>query len=214
MKRLRKWWRKGWVAARGLSEAECADDPFVQFERWFADAQRCGLDYPEAMTLATATPDGRPAARMVLCKGVDRRGFQFFTNYDSRKGHELEENAQVALLFYWEPYERQVRIEGAVERLSAEESNAYFRSRPRGHRIGAWASAQSTPLADRTELEAAVTEYELKFKGIDIPLPPFWGGYRCVPESFEFWQGRLNRLHDRLCFTRTPEGWQRFRRAP
>ena len=214
MRRLRKWFRKGLAATRGLSEAECADDPFVQFERWFADARCCGLDYPEAMTLATATADGKPAARMVLCKGFDRAGFRFFTNYDSRKGQELEANARVALLFYWEPYERQVRIEGPVERLSAEESYAYFSSRPRGSRIGAWASAQSAPLASRAELEQAVKEVEQKFKGQAVPLPPFWGGYRCIPESFEFWQGRLNRLHDRLCFTPSADGWHRFRRAP
>ncbi len=214
MRRIRKWWRKGWAAAQGLSEAECADDPFVQFERWFAEAQRCGLDYPEAMTLATATPAGQPAARMVLCKGFDRQGFRFFTNYDSRKGQELAANARVALLFYWEPYERQVRIEGSVERLTAEESYAYFCSRPRGSRLGAWASAQSAPLGSRAELEATVKVYAEKFKGQDIPLPPFWGGYRCIPESFEFWQGRLDRLHDRLCFTQTGTGWQRIRRAP
>ncbi len=214
---MRHWWkwgRKGLAAARGLSEAACADDPFLQFERWFAEAQRCGLDYPEAMTLATADGDGRPAARMVLLKGHDEQGFRFFTNYESRKGQELGVNAHVALLFYWEPYERQVRIEGQVERLPAEESYAYFKTRLRGSRIGAWASAQSAPLASRAELEAAVAEYTRKFKGRDIPLPPHWGGYRCIPATFEFWQGRLNRLHDRLCFERTPGGWRRYRRAP
>lgn len=206
--------RKGVAAVQGLHERDCDPDPFKQFDRWFADAKKTSLHYPEAMALATATGEGLPSVRMVLLKGQDERGFCFYTNLESRKGAELAENPQAALLFYWEPYERQVRIEGTMERMTDEEACAYFNSRPRGSRIGAWASAQSALIEDRGELEAQVKKYEQQFKGGDIPLPPFWGGFRCVPESFEFWQGRVNRLHDRISYMRDGDGWKRVRLSP
>lgn len=199
---------------RGVHEREMDPDPFTQFAQWFEEAKKTDIAYPEAMSAATATADGRPSVRMVLMKGFDERGFCFFTNYESRKGAELMENPRVALLFYWEPYERQVRIEGAVEKMSEEESYAYFSSRPRGSRIGAWASAQSAMIENREELEAQVRKYERAFPGQDIQLPPFWGGYRCVPDAFEFWQGRLNRLHDRLSYIREEHGWKLIRLSP
>lgn len=199
---------------RGIHESELDPDPFTQFAQWFEEAKKTDIAYPEAMSAATATADGRPSVRMVLMKGFDERGFCFFTNYESRKGAELMENPRVALLFYWEPYERQVRIEGAVEKMSEEESYAYFSSRPRGSRIGAWASAQSAMIENREELEAQVRKYERAFPGQDIQLPPFWGGYRCVPDAFEFWQGRLNRLHDRLSYIREEHGWKLIRLSP
>ena len=199
---------------RGIHERELDPNPFKQFAQWFEEAKKTDIAYPEAMSAATATADGRPSVRMVLMKGFDECGFCFFTNYESRKGAELMENPRVALLFYWEPYERQVRIEGAVEKMSEEESYAYFSSRPRGSRIGAWASAQSAMIENREELEAQVRKYERAFPGQDIQLPPFWGGYRCVPDSFEFWQGRLNRLHDRLSYIREEHGWKLIRLSP
>ena len=214
MKPLSYWWRKGVSTVRGLHERELDPDPIQQFARWFEQAQRSSIQYPEAMSAATATPDGKPSVRMVLLKGFDARGFCFFTNYESRKGSELQHNPQVALLFYWEPFERQVRIEGRVEKMSEEESYAYFASRPRGSRIGAWASAQSAMIEDRAELEKLVHKYERQFEGRDVPLPPFWGGYRCVPEAIEFWQGRVNRLHDRLCYLREGAGWKIVRLSP
>lgn len=166
------------------------------------------------MTLATATRDGVPAARMMLLKGVDPRGFTFFTNYQSRKAHELLGNARAALVFHWAVLQRQVRVEGTVDRLTDAESEAYFRTRPRASRIGAWASQQSAELSSRSELDRRVSEYEARFAGQDIPLPPFWGGYRLVPTVIEFWQGRINRLHDRLRYTREDTGWTVTRLYP
>lgn len=206
--------KKGVTVVKGLHEKDLDPDPLKQFDRWFEDAKNSPLQYPEAMAAATATPDGRPSVRMVLLKGYDERGFCFFTNYESRKGSELRENPRVALLFYWEPYERQVRIEGAVEKMSEEESYAYFNSRPRGSRIGAWASAQSAMIENREELQELVRKYDVQFKEGDIPLPPFWGGYRCVPDAIEFWQGRANRLHDRLCYLKEDRGWKIVRLSP
>jgi pyridoxamine 5'-phosphate oxidase len=206
--------RKGLSAWRGLHESDLASDPFTQFTAWYNDAQKLGLAYPNAMALSTATADGKPSVRMVLLKDYDTRGFTFFTNYESRKGQEIKENAYVALLFYWEPLERQVRIEGRIEKTSEEESFAYFKSRPRGSRIGAWASAQSRPIASREALEARVKEFDSQYPGDDIPLPPYWGGFRCAPDSIEFWQGRINRLHDRLCYQRSPQGWHIQRLSP
>jgi pyridoxamine 5'-phosphate oxidase len=166
------------------------------------------------MTVATATPEGAPAARIMLLKGVDQRGFRFFTNYESRKGRELVANRRAALVFHWAVLQRQVRVEGAVERLTHAESEEYFRTRPRGSRIGAWASRQSADLTSRAELERLVRESETRFAGGDVPLPPFWGGLRLVPTVIEFWQGRINRLHDRLRYTRTPDGWAVTRLFP
>ncbi len=199
---------------RGLSEADCDDDPIRQFTLWFDEAKKTDIAYPEAMSLATATKDGVPSVRMVLMKGYDERGFCFYSNYESRKGDELNANPRAALLFYWEPYERQVRIEGRIEKLTEEESFSYFDSRRRGSRIGAWASEQSSIIESRKALEKRVQQYEAEFGNGQIPLPPHWGGYRCIPEQIEFWQGRVNRLHDRLLFTRTGNSWKRVRLSP
>jgi pyridoxamine 5'-phosphate oxidase len=192
-----------------LDEADLDPDPLRQFESWFAAAREAGVRAPEAMALATATPHGAPSARMVLLKGVDERGFVFFTSYESRKGDELEANPRAALLFYWDPLGRQVRVEGPVERVSAEESDAYFASRPPGSRAGAAASRQSRPLADRAELERAVAAL-----GGDATRPELWGGYRLRPERYEFWQHRENRLHDRFRYEREGEGWSIQRLYP
>ncbi len=193
----------GQGAIQGMKDPSGDEDPIDLVRDWYRTAEECGLFLPEAMTLATSTPDGRPSARLVLLKGIDDRGFRFFTNYESRKSTELEANPRAALTLHWAVLERQVRIEGSVERLSSEESYEYYRTRDRGSRIGAWASKQSRPLPQRSELEAAVASEKARFDGEgDIPLPPFWGGYRVVPTSIEFWQGRANRLHDRWLFER------------
>jgi pyridoxamine 5'-phosphate oxidase len=184
----------------GLREADVAPDPIEQFRKWFEEALAAGLHEPNAMTLATATSDGRPAARVVLLKGFDERGFVFYTNYEGRKGRELEEDPYCALVFYWGELERQVRIEGRAGRVSGEESDAYYRSRPLGSRLGAWVSEQSRPVGDRATLEERLRELEDRYEGREVPRPPFWGGYRVEPEKIEFWQGRENRLHDRLLY--------------
>lgn len=199
---------------RGLPTLEAAADPYELFDRWFSDAEASGLLLPESMSLATATADGRPAARMVLLKGAGPDGFRFFTNFGSRKAAELDANPQAALCFHWSVLERQVRVEGRVERLSTEESAAYFATRGRGSQIGAWASEQSRPIDGRAGLEAQVDEIEARFAGEDIPLPDFWGGYRLLPDRFEFWQGRANRLHDRLLYTPRDGGWEITRLQP
>jgi pyridoxamine 5'-phosphate oxidase len=192
---------------QGLPELKTAKDPIELFRVWFHDASRSGIMLPEAMTLATATRDGRPSARMVLLKGFDAHGFVFFTNYGSRKARELTENPYAALCLHWAILQRQVRIEGPVARTSTEESKAYFRTRGRGSRIGAWASKQSEVLDARSTLESRARELDQKYPGEDVPLPEFWGGFRLVPERIEFWQGRLNRLHDRLLYARGTSGW-------
>lgn len=207
-------WMKGVSLVKGLREEDLDPSPFSQFGAWFDDAKRSRIYLPEAMTLSTASPEGKPAARMVLLKGYDGRGFVFYTNYESRKAKELEANPYATLLFHWSTLERQIRIEGAVERVTEEESYAYFSSRARGSRLGAWASRQSSVLSNRAQLESQLREVENQYKGKDIPLPPFWGGYRVKPERMEFWQGRINRLHDRLCYQRAGEGWSVVRLSP
>jgi pyridoxamine 5'-phosphate oxidase len=189
-----------------LSEQRVAPDPLVQFGRWFDEA-RVVVDDPEAMAVATVDGEGRPSVRMVLLRSWDERGFVFHTNYDSRKGNELGGNPEAALLFYWGPRGRQVRIEGRAERISVGESDAYFATRPRGAQIAAWASHQSRTIRSRAELDAAVRACAESHDGRDVPRPPWWGGIRVEPRSFEFWQNRDDRLHDRLRYTRRTGGW-------
>jgi len=197
-----------------LNEEDVAADPIDQFARWWNEALNSELTEPNAMTLATSTKDGKPSARIVLLKGLEKNGFVFYTNYNSHKGNELAENPYVALVFFWKEIERQVRIEGKVEKVSADESDAYFLSRPEGSRIGAWASPQSTVIKNRQLLETNVERYTKEFKN-SIPRPPHWGGYRVMPFKIEFWQGRSNRLHDRIQYTKTAEGsWKVERLAP
>ena len=198
----------------GLDEGDLDPDPIVQFHEWFEKIIDADLHEPNAMILATATDDGSPSARTVLLKGYDERGFVFYTNYEGRKARELEANPRCALLFYWGELERQVRVEGRASRLPGEESDAYFTSRPRGSRLGAWASEQSMPVEDRSVLEERVRALEAKYEGQEIPRPPFWGGYRIEPEVIEFWQGRENRLHDRLVYRRTGGAWKIERLQP
>ena len=200
----------------GLPDAAEDRDPVELFGEWFEAAKESGLHLPEALALATATPDGRPSVRMVLLKGFDDRGFRFFTNYESRKGRELDANPRASMCFHWNVLERQVRVEGPVRRTTGDASEAYFRTRSRGSRLGAWASLQSRPLPLRRELEDRLREVTTRFEGEEIPLPTYWGGYELEPRRIEFWQGRADRLHDRLTFEREglDDPWRTHRLYP
>lgn len=198
-----------------LLEKNASSDPFEQFEKWFSDAIAAKLDLPDAMTLATATLQGIPSARMVVLRGFDARGFCFYTDYESQKGKELAENPNAALVFYWRELDRQVRSTGIVEKITAEESDAYFASRPLSSQLAVWTERQSLVIEGREHLTEGYQQAEKTYAQDTIPRPPHWGGYRLVPNLFEFWQGCPNRLHDRLCYTLQPDGtWEMTRLSP
>lgn len=197
-----------------LGEGDVDPDPIAQFTHWFDEAIRAEVLEPNAMCLATATPDAYPSARTVLLKGVDHRGFVFYTDYRSRKGRELADNPHASLCFFWPELERQVRINGGVQRVTRAESEAYFRTRPLPSRIGAWTSTQSSVIASRDVLEADLARNTVRFEGVDVPLPDHWGGFRVVPDEIEFWQGRPSRLHDRIQYVREAGAWTRRRLSP
>jgi len=202
------------IALEGLDEKTIDRDPIKQFQLWFNDAFAAGLPLPEAMTLATATPDGKPSARMVLLKQVDHDGFVFFTNYRSAKAEQLDANPYAALVFYWAKLDRQVRVEGSVVKTSAQESCDYFKTRPRESQIGAWASSQSQAISSREVLEQRARELEALYLDREVDCPEFWGGYRLKPECIEFWKSRVGRLHDRILYQRDANGWSITRLAP
>ena len=207
---LRKEYIRG-----GMKEDDAHPNPIEQFRKWFEEAMAANLHEPNAMTLATTSSSGNPSARVVLLKGLDKRGFVFYTNYEGRKARDLEENPYCALAFYWGELERQVRVEGRASRVSTEESDEYYRSRPRGSQLSAWASEQSRPIMGRDSLEERLRRLEDEYEGRDVPRPPFWGGYRVEPEAIEFWQGRENRLHDRLLYRCSGDGgWSMDRLQP
>lgn len=198
-----------------LSKKDLSSDPFSQFEKWFAQVQNGGISMPNAMSLATVSADGQPSIRTVLLKYFDQEGFVFFTNYESRKAQEIDQNPKVALLFFWKELERQIKITGTVDKISTTESVKYFFSRPKGSQIGAWVSNQSSVITSRQLLMSKFEELKRKFQDKQVPLPSFWGGYRVVPEEFEFWQGRVNRLHDRFLYSKnTDNHWIINRLAP
>lgn len=205
--------RKEYTLA-GLAEKDLAKDPFRQFEKWFQEAEASKLVEPNAMVVATAGRDGRPSARTLLLKGIDGRGFVFFSNFESRKGRELDANPNATLVFPWFAFERQVIVEGSVTKVAREEAGAYFHSRPRGSQLAAWASAQSTIISGRALLEDSMKALEQKYAGKEVPLPPYWGGWRLSPSTVEFWQGRRSRLHDRLRYRRNQDEWIVERLAP
>ncbi len=197
-----------------LDEASAGEDPLAFFGKWFLEAQAAHVPEVNAMTLATVDARNRPHARIVLLKGLDEKGFVFFTNYDSAKGSDIDVNPYAAVVFFWQELERQVRIEGSVERVSDKESDAYFQSRPVGSRLGAWASPQSQVITDRKILETNYQQFEQQFTDGNIPRPPHWGGYRLLPGRMEFWQGRSSRMHDRILFSRSGNEWKKSRLAP
>ena len=197
-----------------LDERDVDPDPFRQFARWFDEAVAVQIPEPNAMTLATVDPTGGPSARIVLLKAVDGRGLTFYTNYASRKARELHRGSRAALLFFWPELERQIRIEGAVEKVDAATADEYWVTRPRMSRVGAWASQQSEPLPDRAALEQRFAQADARYPGESVPRPPHWGGYRLVPDAFEFWQGRASRLHDRITYGREGANWRIGRLAP
>lgn len=200
---------------KGLSETDAHPNPFEQFKIWFDQAVAAELPEPNAMTIATATPDGKPSARMVLLKGYDQRGFVFYTNYQSNKGQQLIENPWAAITFWWAELERQVRIEGRVEKLTAAESDGYFNSRPKGSQLGAWVSDQSQVIPSREVLEQRLQQLKQDYENKEVPRPPHWGGFRVIPSEIEFWQGRPSRLHDRLLYNRGEDGdWVIKRLSP
>ena len=200
---------------QSLSEKDILSDPFGQFEKWWDEALQSEIDEVNAMTLSTASAGGEPDARIVLLKGLDKKGFTFFTNYNSSKGRQLLENPRACLVFFWKELERQVKIKGLVEKVDTQESDAYFNSRPAGSRIGAWASPQSEPIKNRDWLEQHEKDMQEQFRGNEIVRPPYWGGYRVKPLAIEFWQGRPNRLHDRILYSIAPDGrWTIGRLAP
>lgn len=201
-------------ADAGLDEAQAGDEPWTLFRQWLGDALAAGVHEPNAMVLSTVSPEGRVSSRMVLLKGFDEHGFRFFTNHASRKGEDLAATSACALLFPWHPLERQVRVEGYASPLSAEEVEAYFRLRPRGAQVGAWASRQSQAVESRDELDRAYAAHEEQFADGEVPVPPSWGGYRVRPEAVEFWQGRPGRMHDRLRYVLGDDRWERSRLAP
>jgi pyridoxamine 5'-phosphate oxidase len=189
-------------------------DPILRFVEWYDEALVAGVKTPDAMVLATATPDGAPSSRVVLYRGLSHGHLRFFTNYESRKGHEIAANPRAALLFHWDPQERQVRLEGTLEKLPPEESDEYFAARPRGHQLNAWSSAQSSEIAGREALLARHAEMEARFEGKPVPRPPYWGGYRLIASSVELWQGMADRMHHREVYRRTASGWERAILSP
>lgn len=200
---------------KGLDVPDLAPDPIAMFREWLDDTVQSGLHEPNAMVVTTVSAQARPSSRMVLLKAVDEGGFVFYTNYESRKGREIAANPAVSLLFPWHDLQRQVRVEGTASRVSAAETEAYFSSRPRGSRLGAWASPQSREVASRGELDELYEQVEKRFADVDpMPLPPYWGGYRVLPDMVEFWQGRKGRMHDRLLYRRDGQGWSTTRLAP
>ena len=212
--KLRCLFTFGQGVALPLPELSANTTPEQLFEQWFSDANKSGILLPEAMSVSTCSTDGQPSSRMVLLKGYDEKGFVFFTNYASRKSHELTENNKVSLLFHWNVLQRQIRIEGTVEKVSSQESADYFHSRDRGSQVGAWASKQSQKLKYDEEVKDRMSQYQEKFSQGEVPHPEFWGGWRVKPHAIEFWQGRANRLHDRICFEKNNEQWTQHKLHP